>query len=308
MSTCFHFSSFKHRFPLLFLILLTSCGLKYEAVESPRDLIEKRQKAVIEQLNADFTSREMTYTPYKFGQSATIKPSSHFVLDSLYAIKYKLEQKQLIDKKLDERIAIQRQIILQDTSETYYLEKHVFSVVENAKFTAFLADVSVNSKQEVLTLDIIEAHEIDKNLISYFSSFVLKESFIYPNTYPDQSELAFYELYREKMEDLTGKEKTDFLNFTLTIMRIAQKGKNIDKSYLIKQMVRNYAQGEQKNYMNERFDRLEEFYNDKNEVSYFLVDYTFFVKEENQDYKAKRVQVFLDPYLQLMELVPLEKK
>lgn len=289
------------------LFFLFSCGLKYEPVQTPRDLIEKRQAAIMEQMKQDFSARGLGYKAVKFGQSVTVKPPSHYLLDSLYNQKYELEKKQKISKSLEQQILLQRNVVLQDTTPVYYIEKHIFSVEDQGKFTAFMADVSVNKKNELMTIDILDSDEIDQKLMKYYSSFMLRESFIYPDTYPDESELAFYDFYEEKLEQLDGDERTLFLNFVLRVMQIAYKGKNVDKAYLIKELVRFYAQGSSKNYIDERFNDMDEFYDEQNRISHYKINYTYSVKDDLGTYRRQNCELVLDEYLQLVELIPLEK-
>ncbi|TNE53619.1 MAG: hypothetical protein EP338_10230 [Bacteroidetes bacterium] len=285
------------------LLILASCGLRYTPVESPRDMIKKRQQMIIDQLSADFAKEHVQYQAVRFGQSITIKPPSHYTLDSLYGVKYELEKKGLINRELENQIALQRQVVLQDNQEIYYREQHIFSIKDSIQTSLIFADLSVNTQNQVVTMDIHQSHELEENQKFYFACFFLRESFLYPSSYMDESEEAFYEYYGEKFQQLQGKEQTTFLSFTLQLMKKARQERNLDKVNLIKQMVREYAQGTRKNYLNERFDSIEEFFDDQDQLAYYKVIYTFSVKGEENDYHSQQCELYLDPYLQLQDIL-----
>ncbi len=286
---------------LLFLSILVSCGLKYEPVKTPIDKEKLRKEQIVSQLNDDFTKQGKSYKNYGFAPSTVLKPPSYFRLDSLYEVKYKLEQEGKIDKKLEEKIQLQKNIIYNDTNFIFYIENHVFSITEDSVFTMLNAEIYTDRTNKINTIEILESVNLDKKLGNFYAYYKLRQSFVSPEFEADEAELAFYDFYQQKAEKLEGTEKDEFIQFMLTVMKTANKISSLDKSLLIKEFVRYFVQGQSRNYLDEKFERMEEFYDDENKLVNYQIDYQYLSKQKEIS-EIKKVRIILDPYLQLIEL------
>ena len=88
----------------------------------------------------------------------------------------------------------------------------------------------------------------------------------------------------------------------LSVMRVANRYESLDKSFLISEFTRQYVQGNSRNMLDERFVEMKEFFDDKNELLYYYIDYECSTSDVNNELVLKRYEVYLDPYLQLIEL------
>lgn len=288
---------------LSILFLLFSCGgLTYVPVKTPAEFEVERREAVVEELRSDFKGQNLRYLPIAFGVPTVVKPQSHYKLDSLYGIKYELEKLSQVSEKLEQEIKMQQLLVSTDTTATYYLEKHVFSVEDSIKYEVLYADLYVDMHNKISGVEILETVQIQRKDAQMYSCYMLRESFLYPHAYPDAAETEFYALYNSRLQSLSGAEKQHFLDFMLSVMRVANRYESLDKSFLIQEFTRQYVQGTARNMLDERFIKMEEFFNEKNELLYYYVEYECSVKGPDNAMILKRFEVYLDPWLQLMEV------
>ncbi|MCE3296956.1 MAG: hypothetical protein K0R65_2670 [Crocinitomicaceae bacterium] len=285
------------------LFLLVSCGgLTYVPVKTPAEFEVERREAVVQQLREDFRKTGMKYAPITFGMPSVVKSPSHFTLDSLYAIKYELEKMNQVSARIEEQIKVQQLVVSSDTTPSYFLEKHVFSVEDSTNFEVFYADLYVNNSNKIESVEIRESAKVQRKDANMYSCYVLQESFLYPHSYPDAAEVEFYALYNSKLQGLSGKEKQDFLDFMLSVMRTASRYESLDKAFLIQEFTRQYVQGTARNMLDENFLKMEEFFNEEKELLYYYIDYECSMKDTDGDLVLKRFDVYLDPWLQLIEV------
>jgi hypothetical protein len=296
----------------LILVVANSCAsLKYEPVVTPVEKQEDRKKEVEKQLKSEFSQKKLKYTSYGFGKSSLLKPPSHFTLDSLYEIKYLYEkgEKGLSNsekKSLDENIQFQRIYVQNDTLRTYFIEDHVFTVQDSALLTTFHVKLYVDKQNHINTMEVIDSYNLPRELIATFSVFAFKESILYSHLEPDDAELAFYELYENQLDQLSGNKKEEFLVHMLKIMKTIKKIRNLEKYELIKEEVRQNAQGNARNYFDERFVKVEEIRNATNELKYYYIVYKHTSKNADNESELRTLEIYLDPFLQLVELVSLK--
>ncbi len=290
-------------FCLALLAFLFSCGgLTYVPVKTPADFEEERREVVTEQLRSDFSQQKMRYVPVAFGVQTVVKPQSHYKLDSLYGLKYELEKQGLTNQKLEDEIKVEQLIVSTDTTAAYYLEKHVFSLEDSLKYEAVFAYLYVDAANKISRVEIKEITNVQRKDVGMYACYVLDESFLYPHAFPDPAEAEFYALYKTKLQSLEEEEKTNFLNHMLSVMRVANRYESLDKSFLISEFTRQYVQGNSRNMLDERFVEMKEFFDDKNELLYYYIDYECSTSDVNNELVLKRYEVYLDPYLQLIEL------
>ena len=284
------------------LIQLSCSSLWYTPVKTPAELELERENKIEQQLSADFQKQKLIYKSHGFAEPTVVKPPSYFQLDSLYEIKYKLDKNNQVDPALEEKIKIQQLIIANDTVPVYYLERHIFSIEDSVSYEVFLAELYVTQHQKIERVDIIESSEIDRKLTQMYAAYLLKESFIYPHAEAGEAEIEFYNLYGNMLNSLEGKAKHEFLEFMLSVMRVAYRYNNLDKDFLIKEFVRSFVQGDTRNMLDEKFQAMEEFFGENNDLLYYYVDYQYREKDSSPNSEVKRVEVFLDPYLRLIEI------
>lgn len=292
---------------LFILVVVASCGdLTFVPVKTPAEMANFRKQAIKDKLREDFVKADMTYFPIAFGETELIKPASNFKLDSLYDIKYKLELQGKKDSELEEQIKVQQLIVSSDSTKSYYAEYHVFGL-ENKQdsvkqFNVFYGEIYVDEQDKMEDMTILKSASIQKKHSDLYACYVMNKSFMSPYSFADNAELEFYKLYNSKLDVLNENEQKDFLNFMLSVMHTANRYNSLDKEFLIKDFVRNYVQGSVKNLMNEQFVKMEESFDVNNQLLYYYIDYQYAKKTEGEDLKIMHCDVYLDPYLQLMEI------
>jgi hypothetical protein len=279
------------------LFAIASCGLKYTPQTPPETLQKTRQQVIESDLKEEFAAKGMAYKSVAFGETTTVKPVSFMQLDSLYELKYQLEQQGKSSKELERNIGIQRLIAQNDTTPILYNEAHVFSLTKGDTTQVISGSFSLNSQNKIVTADIEESIDLPKELIPYYTNYILGESFIYPGSRPEATETAFYDFYKPQADKLIGQERTDFILHTLELMQLARQKKTLDKQVFLKNLTRQAVLGDNKDYVDETFLKVEEIVNDKNVVQSYLVTYQLMRKTDEKTYEKHKYEVAFDLYL-----------
>ncbi|MDC1186776.1 hypothetical protein N8079_03020, partial [Crocinitomicaceae bacterium] len=242
-------------------------------------LTSDRRAAIQTYLKETFEKDSLVYKDIAWGPSKTMKPSSYIQLDSLYAIKYKMEREGKRDTELEGNIQIQRQIALNDSTPILYLEDHLFSVTKNGQMTIYSAVLETNKDHEILNSEINASNNLDPKNLEEFKIFTFEESFLHPGYAPAVIEREFYERYKTKMAEFNGDSKDDFLNHTLEVMRNARTAGSLDPTAVLKQIIVNDAK---KNLTNspigQTFESMEELITEvdgKTKIMGYQVVYSF---------------------------------
>lgn len=269
----------KSIFSILILTLIASCGIQYTAPPTPISLTSDRRAAIQTSLKETFEKDSLIYKDIAWGQSKTMKPSSYIQLDSLYAIKYKMEREGKRDTALEETIKIQRQIALNDSTPILYLEDHLFSVTKNGELTIYSAILETNKDHKILNSEINASNNLDPKNLEEFKIFTFEESFLHPGYAPAVIEREFYERYKTKMAEFKGDSKDVFLNHTLEVLKNARIAGSLDPTAVLKQIIANDAK---KNLTNspigQTFESMEELIADvdgKTKIMGYQVVYSF---------------------------------
>lgn len=290
------------------LTLFFSCQtLKYEPVKTPKERDRERKTTIENYLKTEFEKNKVNYIPIAYGRSTVVKPSSYYELDSLYGIKYKLEKQNKTDKNLERKINEQRLKISNDTTPVYFIEEHIFSTKDQEEYKAFYSEITVSKANVVQTMDIKRSAIIPKNLIYFFADFCLNRSFVYEGANLDESEIAFYEYYSDKLNRFDNDAEADvFMTTMLKIMKAASDSKNLDKSNLIQLMTLEYLFGNSMIPSDLNFVSIDELVNQNNQLEYYQLVLVYQAKNENNKYVKKAINIKLDPYLSLIEMKELK--
>lgn len=293
----------KSIFYLILAFLTVSCGLHFTPTPTPESATELRRKAIENYLTETFQKDSSVYKSLAFGKTKTLKPISYQQLDSLYSIKYKMEQEGRRDKDLENDILIQRQIALNDTNGLIYLENHLFSLTSNKFTTVYSAQLQTNLANEITAVEIYETTNIAPQNLELFQIYTFEESFLQPGFKPLAQEQNFYKKYKNHASTLSGESKDKFIQNTLDIMRAAQRVQNLNTVPLLSEIVRERILGNNRqSAKNENFEAMEELYEkiDNTEIfTGYLVKYSF-QKIENGLTTSYKYLIKASPYLEII--------
>jgi hypothetical protein len=221
-------ASFSYSFILASLLSgLVSCGLKYTPPETPEAFEAKRHKAVETFIRKGLMADSVSYSSIAFGETKTIKPASFRVLDSLFEVKYRNEQKMITDPELDNIIAAQRQSVINDTSKVHYLEYHVFSFTEGDSIRIVETEVTLDKSLNIEDQQITSTLLIPKKMQENYKRYLFNESFLYPESMSTIEEDQFYAFFKMEINNLTGSAKDELILHTLSLMELAYKKKSV---------------------------------------------------------------------------------
>lgn len=247
------------------LIGLYSCSsLQYQAPPTAENAETKRKQAVETYITEQYKDSAVTYASLLYGEPTVIKPTNFILLDSLFNIKYKNELKGTFDPRLEEQIGNQQQVIQQDTAKVKYLEHHVYSITNNGVSEISFADVTVDSKANVVGFKITEQVIMPEKYKKLFSSYLTEESILQAPYNATVDERNFYTFYKERKDELSTADKSKFLIHTLSIMETAQKIKSIETKKLLQELTIQSIYNRSYDPAQDRFQSIDgEFLNDK---------------------------------------------
>lgn len=291
--------------PISFILVLFSCGLKYVPTESPLSFEERRQDAVENYVQRELNIGNQIYTSVAFGETEVIKPISYKILDSLYAIKYELEQNGRTDKELEKDIETQRLIALNDTNEVLYIEDHIFSLGIGDTLEYYSALFQMEKDLVIDDVILIESVYIPKKYKDLYLQYLFEESILEPGYLPTSEERNFYTFFKTPLNTLIKEERDEFILHTLEIMELAQRKRSINTITLLKAQAVKHFHGNSYISLTESFSEImeETELNDKNEkitIGYRFT-YKFKLKSENQEMQEQVYSMEYDPYLRLVK-------
>jgi hypothetical protein len=287
---------------LTIFYLSFSCGLKYEPKELPIEFLERRQSALKAHLLQEFAKTNQSYSPITFGKSKTIKPISHQKLDSLYEVKYKLEEANESTELLNEPIAMQRLIAVNDTNTVLYIEDHVFSILNGDTAEIYFGLFQLNPDLEVMDYELKESVFIPKNLLNSYKTYLFEESFLNPGYFPTVQEQDFYNLYKNHLSDIPASQKDQFIEHTLHVMQMAQNKGTLNTIPLLKEIIIQHLHADSFSQAKHIFPSIDEYtdtVDGKKMVVGYYVQYTYESKKET-DPPAKVHELELNKYLEII--------
>lgn len=253
-----------------------------------------------------FAKDSAVYKDMAWGTPKTIKPLSYIHLDSLYAIKYNLEQQSRRDVELESEINIQRQIALNDTAPILYLEDHLFSVTKDGKTTVYSSAIESDRNNIIRNSTINASNNLATEMIEEFKIYTFEESFLNRGYAPEQTEQVFYRRFKTRADQMTGDERDRFINHTLDLMQRARKARSLETKDMLMEIVRQRVHGAKRsNILNEKFESMEELVNKSggtNTIIGFQVVYSY-QKVVDGLTTSFRYFVELSDYLEIQKFV-----
>ena len=227
----FHHNHFIY---VLLVSAVTGCGLHYTPPETPEAFELRRHKAVEAYVQSNTKNQGVLYESVAFGKTQMVKPSSYRLLDSLYAIKYKNEQRGLrTDAILEEQIGNQRIIARNDTNRVIYIENHVFALTSDTTTEIYAADFQLSSDAAVNDMIIRESTFLPKRDTERYKQYLFNESFLNSGSQPSTSEEKFYALFTNHFNEVSKDQRDLGVKHMLLIMEIAQRRKSLGPQGII---------------------------------------------------------------------------
>ncbi len=301
-------NSFYFRFltiPIL-VFTFTSCGLKYPPQVSPENKREERKLVIESEIRKEFGERKMQYKSIGFGEPVTLKPPSYMTLDSLFELKYKLEQQGKRTADLDEQIVIQRLICQNDTNEVLYMEQHVFSLEGDSIAEVLSGNFSLNSNNELRKVNFTSSYIIPKDLVSYYNFYVLETAFLTNNSVPTRQEMEFYQAYKAELQNRAGINEDEFLVHSLKLMKVARNNQSLDKQKTLEALTKLAVHKNNKSYKNEVFVKVEQHADDSGIIRFYEVQYQFAKPTGTESYVTERYAVQFDSFFSLIGIEKID--
>jgi hypothetical protein len=296
-------------FPLLALVLVTSCGLKYVPVESPQSFEQRRHDAVEKYVTSQLATENLPYSSIAFGESQVVKPISYKLLDSLYLLKYNLENQGRFDKELEKKIENYRIIALNDTNKVLYIENHIFTLGKGDTLEFYSALFQMEKDLEIDDAIIQESVFLPAKYKKAYLSYLFEDAFILPDYAPTQEEINFYSYYKNVLPSLSKAEKDPFILHTLKLMELAASIKSTNTSALLKAQTSDLFHGKSYAIKNELFSDIFENteVNTRNQqiVTGYTFSYSYKTNGTNSVPETVKYSMEYDAYLRLKKAMKL---
>jgi hypothetical protein len=296
-------------FPLLALVLVTSCGLQYVPVESPQAFEQRRHDAVEKYVSSQLASENLPYVSIAFGESQVIKPISYKLLDSLYLLKYNLENENRFDKELERKIENYRIIALNDTNQVLYIENHIFTLGKGDTLEFYSALFQMEKDLEMDDAIIQESVFLPAKYKKAYLNYLFEDAFIFSDYAPTQEEINFYSYYKDALPSLSKAEKDPFILHTLKLMELAGRIKSTTTSALLKAQTTDLFHGKSYALKNELFSAILEntAVNSQNQqtITGYTFTYSYSINGTNALPQTGNYSMEYDAYLRLKNAVKL---
>ena len=292
-------------FSVMFLFL-GSCGLKYTPQVTPETKQEERKLVIESEIRKEFAARNMQYKSIGYGEMVMIKPASYIRLDSLFEVKYNLEQQGKRTKDLDQDIAMQRLICQNDTNEVLYMEQHVFSLEGDSTAEVLSGNFSLNANNDLRKVEFSYSYVIPKYLVNYYNFYILETAFLTNNSAPTSQEREFYESYKNELSNRKGQNEDAFLIHTLRLMQVARANQSLDKQKTLESLTRLAVHNGDKNYKSEVFVKVNQHAEVSGEISFYIVEYQFAKPTGDESYVTEKYSVQFDPFFSLIAKEKIE--
>lgn len=241
--------------------LFSACGLHYEAPSTPESRTAERRAAIAKAITEAYAADSLTYINIAYGQTEVTKPLSYKKLDSLYEIKYALEQRRDRDLELEREIQIQRQIALNDTAKVQYVENHLFGLQSQKETSVYFARIACAPDHTILNMAIDDSDQVPSEQLPLYQAYLFEESILYPGNPAEFNERKFYERMKSTERALEPEERKAFREHVFYLMKTIQRTRNTRDVNLIQaSVIRELEQKGHTARINDNFERMEELY------------------------------------------------
>ena len=174
-------------------------------------------------------------------------------MDSLYLIKYNLENQGRFDKELEQKIENYRIIALNDTNQVLYIENHIFTLGKGDTLEFYSALFQMEKDLEIDDVILQESVFLPAKYKKAYLSYLFEEAFMLPDYAPTQEEINFYSYFKNALPSLSKAEKDPFILHTLKLMQLAAKIKSTTTSALLKAQTTDLFHGKSYAILNQQF-------------------------------------------------------
>ena len=223
-------------FCTLFLLLLSSCGLRYTPPPTIEELQNDRRSALESQLYSDFKEVSLKPTFLHYGDPLTIKPVSFVKLDSLFNLKYIAQKSGLPTEELDREIDNQRSIVLMDTTEVLFRETVWIELTGGEKLEFIILQTDQNNQYVLRNSKILESFNADKSDSIWAVTYATERSFLRSSTGFTNDERNFYDFTKNHALELSSDDRDLYLKNVFQIMRIASEERSLSSDLILRRL------------------------------------------------------------------------
>lgn len=205
------------------LFLAVACGMKYVSPESFNELETKRKLALEQQLTEQFAAIGKKYSSLTYGESLTVKPYSYMRLDSLFEVKYNLQQQNRSSKEIDPLIEQQKIALLADSTEVLNMETNWFELEQDTVLEYVIARCFLNNRNTLRRMDVVDDFVTGKVNQMWARKYMKEDWFTRNIGITPEEDANFYTLMKTYEASLNDAQKTTFLNRVFEVMKLSNE-------------------------------------------------------------------------------------
>lgn len=277
---------------IFIVLLMNSCGLKYEQLPTLEDKDAIRKSAIENYMFNEFKNDSLQYQPLSWEKTTVIKPYSYQVLDSLYSIKYKLEKQGKYDAKLEEKIGIQKQILANDTSSILWDINHIYALNYKNTSEVQFSTFTLNNKDEIKTVTLNDVVEIPKKHVNHYLLYLKNESFLHQGFSATSNEQGLYLTFKNEEELKSGEERYQIIEKAMNMIDIAVSVRSASPKDLCKAVIIKQLENRVYNPTIDRFSSVDGAFENEVLIGYYAT----------YQKPSGTIEVKLNPFFEIIEI------
>ena len=214
---------------------------------NPVEQRNQEREKVIERYILGKTSSSEKYESLGFGPVKLYKPDAFFRLDSLYAIKFKYEERGQLHQferlGLNDEIEAAKQEAREQKDEVTFEIEHIYSKRKGTVLTIYHDYFVLTQNDSVKIHTPFYHYELPLSYQNMHINYLFELHFLtdFDNIITDR-ELSFIKYFKEREQELIGQQDklNDFMVHTLSLMLIAKGARSVDFVELAKSIANSY--------------------------------------------------------------------
>ena len=290
-----------------FFTIISSCGIRYNPVETFEGQDKKRHEKAEAYLKSKYPDKE--YSSLAFGTTIVYKPPSFNTLDSLYAVKKEYidndELRELKTSGVEEMIEAYRPKAQEDLDQVEYEFEHIYYLAKNDSIEVNHDFFVFNYKDSIITYTPFYNYSIPSNKKEVHNSYLFEFHFTTDrDLYISQREKDFLSYFKAREEELIREPELDsFINHTLKLMTLANRINSIDFKLLSQHISLKFIKNISNDAIIESFGTLIALEDSNNNV----IGYERTIKWSEKD-KIYETTITFNQYLELDNMKTITKE
>lgn len=286
--------------------VVSSCGITFVPQVTPEERNFMRERKIEKHVEKNLYPKK-SYSSLGFSSWTVYKTDAHLKLDSLYGVKYQLEQErkfsELKNSGIKDSINIWRNIAASRNDELRFEVEHIFSIEQYDSIEVFHDYFLLDQSDSIFAHSPLYSYRIHPSLRRIHLKYLFDLHFMTEADWDiSQKEYDFIQFFKEREIDLIWeKDQQKFIHHTLRLMLVAQIINSLDFVDLSKFFIFEHLKTKEGVDDVIEFKELEVMTLDDQVIGYQRI----FTWADKQD-RFMKSKITYNPYLQIEEVVEIK--